>query len=295
MQAHMLHAKPVPALALAMSLSIVPLPLAASPQRIVSLNLCTDSILFELVDRSRIASVTHLALDPQFSYFWDEVGSIPINHGLAEEVLILEPDLVLAGTYTAQPTTALLRSLGLPLVAIEPAESFDEFRAGFRAVAAAVDETARAERLLAELDARIGAVRPAGMAGRPRAVVFRPNAFTVGTRSLVTDVLAAAGFENLSVQLGLEQSSFLPIERLILAGPDLIVLADPEPEYPSLAHAVLGHRGIEVLLGGHALSRPRMSVVVPANLWTCGGSFLADAVERLAGARRALSREVGPR
>jgi hypothetical protein len=40
---------------------------AVKPKRIVSLDLCTDQLLVELVDRTRIAAVTHLLADPAVS------------------------------------------------------------------------------------------------------------------------------------------------------------------------------------------------------------------------------------
>ena len=92
----------------------IPPPVAASgkPSRVVSINLCTDQILLQLVDRDRIASVTYLATDPAISYYADRAIGIKKNHGLAEEILPLKPDLILAGTFTSRPTTLLLKKLG---------------------------------------------------------------------------------------------------------------------------------------------------------------------------------------
>ena len=43
---------------------------ASKPTRIVSLDLCADQLLIELVERERIAAVTFLADDPSTSAIW---------------------------------------------------------------------------------------------------------------------------------------------------------------------------------------------------------------------------------
>ena len=83
----------------------------AKPTRIVSLDLCTDQLLIELVGRERIAAVTHLAADPAVSAIPAKAKGIPITHGAAEDVLRYDPDLILAGPFGVSPTVGLLRRL----------------------------------------------------------------------------------------------------------------------------------------------------------------------------------------
>ena len=66
------------------------------PTRIVSINLCSDQLLLQLVGHKRIASVTYLAADPTISYSANRAVGLVKNHGLAEEVVALNPDLILA-------------------------------------------------------------------------------------------------------------------------------------------------------------------------------------------------------
>ncbi|RLA20277.1 MAG: ABC transporter substrate-binding protein, partial [Gammaproteobacteria bacterium] len=76
---------------------------SAKPQRIVSLNLCADQLLLQLAEPKAIASLTHLAADPELSYLAEEATNYPLNYGSAEEILQLDPDLILAGSFTARP------------------------------------------------------------------------------------------------------------------------------------------------------------------------------------------------
>ena len=85
---------------------------AAAPARIVSLNVCTDQILVDLVPRHRIAAVTHLATDPLSAAHPERAAGLPSTRGSAEEVLAKDPDLMLAGQYSTIAAVALLRRLG---------------------------------------------------------------------------------------------------------------------------------------------------------------------------------------
>jgi ABC-type hemin transport system substrate-binding protein len=116
---------------------------AMPPRHIMSMNMCTDELLLDLVPAERIASVTYLSRQPSNSYLWPAAAHVPINHGLTEEVLAEDPDLVLAGTYTTPPARLLLKKIGVPLMEILPANSFAEIRDVTRMVARAVGEPAR--------------------------------------------------------------------------------------------------------------------------------------------------------
>ena len=81
----------------------------AKPKRIVSLDLCTDQLLIDLVPRERIAAVTHLAADASVSAIPEKARGLPITHGGAEDVLARDPDLILAGPWGVAGTVSLLQ------------------------------------------------------------------------------------------------------------------------------------------------------------------------------------------
>ena len=82
---------------------------AQSPQHVMSLSVCTDALLLDLLPSSRIASVTFLSRDPSNSSLWPQAAKVPINYGSAEEVFAEKPDFVLAGTYTTPATRMLVK------------------------------------------------------------------------------------------------------------------------------------------------------------------------------------------
>ena len=85
----------------------------AHPKRIVSLNMCVDAILVELVAHDRIAALSHYARDPQRSTIAEIAQHLPITYETAEEVVALRPDLVLTSRHSAPATRNALRRVGI--------------------------------------------------------------------------------------------------------------------------------------------------------------------------------------
>ena len=114
---------------------------AGKPRRIVSLDLCTDQLLVELVERERIAAVTHLAADPAVSAIPEKARGIPITHGGGRGRAALRSRSGAGRARSAsRPRVDLLRRLGRNVVVVPLPQDLDGVRAAVRAVAAAVGE-----------------------------------------------------------------------------------------------------------------------------------------------------------
>lgn len=265
----------------AAALAAVTLPRAAGaePQRIVSLNLCADQLLIQLADRDAIASLSFLSHQMESSVMAAEARRFPINRGRAEEIITLDPDLVLAGRYTTRTTVDILRRLGYRVVELGIADDMAGVRRSVRTVAAAIGRPERGEALIRAFDARLAAAGPRPGAARPLAAIYWPRGYSSGDGTLAADALAAAGFDNLAIRLGLQGTARLPLEVLLLSRADLIVLDDRGSDAPAVATEVFRHPALAKTLAG----LPRVSI--PASYWICGIPAVAEAVERLAAAR----------
>jgi iron complex transport system substrate-binding protein len=256
---------------------------AAPPQRIVSINICSDLLALSLAPRAHLASVTFLAADPIMSPIADRAAGVPQNYGGAEEVLALNPDLVLAGRYTARATVNLLKRLGYKVVEFDIAESLDDARAQIRTAAAAMGVPEAGEEMIATIDARIETALAGRGEERPLAVVYGPNGFTLGPRSLSGSLIEIAGFENLAGRVGIVRVGQLPLEQLLLAKPDVLLVETENLHAPAMATQVLAHPALRDL-------RDRITVVeIPRPLWSCPGPWMADALDHLAAARKRAS------
>jgi iron complex transport system substrate-binding protein len=267
--------------ALAATLLIAPSSLAADkPQRIVSLNLCTDQLLLELVGRERIASVSFLATNPEFSAVADKAKGLPVNRGLAEEIVALRPDLVLAHRYAGRQAVGMFQRLGIRVVEIDLPEDIAAVKAQIATVAESVGEAARGQAMIADLDRRLAALPPSSNP-RPIAAIYEPSGYAFGANSLADAILRAAGFDNLASRAGIGGYARLGLETLLVSPPDVLVVDDTAADRRSMAQEFLDHPALRQRFAGER------RVVVPRRLWICGGSSVAEAASLLARARMA--------
>lgn len=258
---------------------------AEPPQRIVSLNLCADEIVIDLVSPDRIAALSHLAADPLVSPVAERARAFASTRGEAESVLTLAPDLVLAGAFTTPATLDLLQRTGQRIVRVPMADDIAGVRAAVRLVASAVGESAKGEALVARFDAALaaGAVDAPAATSRPSALVYQVNGLSAGPSTLADALIGAAGLVNHAATLGLGAGDALPLETLVARPPDLVILSGPADEYRTVVADNLRHPALAAVLA------ERRSVIVPWRYWLCGSHHAGVAVTRLAEARRALS------
>ena len=252
---------------------------AEPPRRIVSLNLCTDQLLVDLVPRERIAAVSFLATDRTLSAYAARLQGLKQVRGTAEEVLALAPDLVIAGEYTTGPTVDLLRRLGVKLLVVPLAADFEGMRSSLRMIAEAVGEKDRGEKIITEFDERVKGARST-VPGRPTAIAYQVNSLTSGPGSLLDAALEAAGYHNIARDRQLGPAGRLPLEALVASPPDLIVLANALGDFKTVLGDNLRHPAFADLL------RRRPNLHLPMPLWMCATPKIAEAVEILASMKR---------
>jgi iron complex transport system substrate-binding protein len=210
-------------LAAALVMVALAAPAGAAPQRVVSLNLCADQLLVLLLPRERIAALSPLADDPTLSAVADRARGIPRVRPAAEAVLPLAPDLAVAGPWGGAGAAAALARRGVPVLRLGLAEGFEAIGEQLLRVGEAVGESERARALAAEMQAALAAI-PRREGARPRALVWQARGFAPGRGTLADSVLAAAGFANAAPYAGY---GFVPLERVLAAPPDLLVIAPP--------------------------------------------------------------------
>lgn len=251
------------------------------PQRIVSLSLCTDQVLLMLVEKARIAALTDLALDPNYSYMWQAAEGIPFHHGLAEEVVPLAPDLIIGSAFATGNSVQMLRQLNYPVKTYSSPATLQEVEQFTRDIGAAVGEPERAEQIITNMRNEIAKAK-AMVAGKPKllAISYAPNGFTAGKHTLKNEIIEAAGYRNLAAELGIEYYGNLGVEQLLQARPDVIIMDEDLPNQNSLAQQFTSHPALQRLLGERGPTR------IPSNYWLCPGPLASKAVLALAEKRQ---------
>ncbi|WP_335949543.1 ABC transporter substrate-binding protein [Salipiger bermudensis] len=248
----------------------------AGPARVVSLNVCTDQLALLLAAPGQLVSVSPLAHDPRSSAMAREAGALPANHAHAEEIALLEPDLVLAGNFTARAATDMLDQLGYRVERFNPANSLEDVRDNILRMGTLLGRETEADALLSNFDARLAELSDTPET-RPVVAYYLPFNETAGVQSLTGEILAAAGMANISEARGLPYGGRLPLEELVLAQPDMILVGQPY-DSPAQATALLQHPVLR--------STGTLHEIPDGQNWICGTPFVLDAVEAMRNLRR---------
>lgn len=244
--------------------------LAQAPQRVVSLNLCTDQLAMLLAAPGQLVSVTALAGDARSSLMFREASGFAQNSAQAEEIYLLRPDLVLASTYSAQQTLDMLRRLGIRVETLPPSASVADVRQAITQVGEWLGAEDRAAALLERFDADL-ATLPYDDNG-PLAATYDANGYTAGRLTLAGDVLRHAGYALMTDRISFDHGGPLPLELLVLNPPELLV-GGTRYEHSSRAEDILDHP----VLSSMGTAR----FTVPDRDWICGLPHIAQVAANL--------------
>lgn len=246
------------------------LPVHAAPERVVSMNLCTDQLAMMLAAEGQLISVSNLARDPRMSAMAEEAGRYEVNHGRAEEIYLLRPDLVIAGQFASGPTVQMLRRIGVRVEVLPPAESIGAIRDQIRTIGGLLGRQEAARDLLARFDqglARTGRDKPRG-----KVALYYANGLTSGQNTLAGTIVEAAGYANIADDYGITHTARLPLELLVMAQPDRLITGAKWPGQ-SRSEAILDHPALKRLA-------PDSSEVTDRD-WVCGTPYILRAIEAL--------------
>lgn len=133
---------------------------AKKPSRIVSLTYGTDEILTEVVDTKRIQAYSRWAGDNEISFITKEqaqkVGCKV--HDSLENILKLEPDLVVASIATSNELVQSLEHMGIKVYIARSPHNYQEMCAKIVNLAEAVGEKAKGEALVSKMNERMQAL-----------------------------------------------------------------------------------------------------------------------------------------
>ncbi len=205
----------------------------------------------------------------------DRARGLNITNGLAEQVIALRPDLVLAGVFSARVTVRLLERLGIRVLDMGLPQDFPAIRRQIRRVAASLGQQARGNRLIAEMDDRLAGIPAVSRRDRPLAANYQPNGYSMGPGTLEHVIMDAAGLDNLAARLGFGRVGQVPLERMIAAAPAVVVFSAAADEQPSLGRQLLRHPAFRRAFSGARILN------LPRRLWACGTWYTAEAVEWL--------------
>ncbi|MDD2762636.1 MAG: ABC transporter substrate-binding protein [Opitutaceae bacterium] len=250
--------------------------------RVVSQTVGTDELLLALAEPQQIAALSQLARDPDFSAVAAEAQRYPMlaPSGAAESVLKYQPTLVLCTDYSRVELVTQLRRSGVRVLIFDHYLTLEDVYTNLRLLARELGAKERADRLVAECQARVAALQTRLKGLRPvRVLAPSTYGYIPGGKSTFQDLCDHAGAENLATTLGhltghapqpSEQMVAWPVEYVVVGGHDVNAALAP-------FRLLLPYQYMPAVQAGRA-------VLLPPYLLSCVSHHRIEGYEIMAGA-----------
>lgn len=240
-----------------------------APERIASLNICIDQLLWELVPHERLVSISYLTADPIWSPIASQVKGMPVNHGLAEEIVPLKPDVIFAGEFDEANTIDLLQKLGKRVERLPLPRTLGDINTQILQLAELVGAQAKAQQMVEKINAQVAELQSTNKGKTPlTAFWYSSNGVVIGDGTLEHELMQLAGLRNLAAERGMFGFNQLDLELLLSAKPHILIVEESQDEAFSLAREYLSHPALQ-----HADFR---IVILPVGLSGCAASVIGD-------------------
>ena len=255
---------------------------ADCPERIASLTLASDEILIEILeDKSRIAALTYLSSDSTVSNIADKVDGINKIHASIEQVISLEPDIVIVASYTNPDFMKQLENSGTKTVYLKDFSSFDSIKKNIGIIGKAVCEVKNAGILAESIDKKLNELSSRIPSGRdpPGVLYYSDSGNTAGNGSLINDIIKKAGGVNLASKAGLDTYGKISLEYIIKVDPDIIILSSYSPSDTDFTKKFMSRTALQEI---SAVKNERVAVI-PAKHLISASQHTVNSVEDLIG------------
>lgn len=261
----------------AVALCFVSPPVWAAPERVVSLNLCTDQLAVSMVPEQRLRGVSFNAADPALSLVANSAARFPALKGHIEEIAGIGPDMVLMAEGQNSRLQRWLADNGVPVVTIGMPDSIAALQQDTARVAEALGGRSFADTLRARQDATL---RQTQLPRKGMSVaVYYPRGFSDGHNTLLHDIITRMGGRNVASEQGRQGMTYLSLEEMIALNPEVLLVPLYDYDVVSQAEELARHPA----LGG---LRARI-VPLPGQYLTCPHLGLEALVNAIAaGVRR---------
>ena len=241
--------------------------------KVASLDYCADQFVLKLVEPARIAAVSKDA-DREFSYMRDSAAGHKKIRPSAEEVLAVDPDLIVRSYGGGPNARQFYESIGLTVIQIGYATTIEDVRGEVERVGGLLGRAAEAESVVRDMDQRLARLTRQAQDVETSILYVTPGGVTTGPGTLVHMLIVAAGLKNFEQSPGWHS---LPLEKLAFDQPELLATAfyndriNHENFWSAARHPIIRKQ----------LSATR-TIALEGATTACGGWFLVDAVEQLA-------------
>ncbi|MBT4448366.1 MAG: ABC transporter substrate-binding protein [Gammaproteobacteria bacterium] len=232
---------------------------AEQGKKIVSLDLCTDWMLLKYASQAQ--SIIYSPLLYRYKVDWVP-DNLPVHDGSLEQILELNPDLIMTGEFNATLLTKRLKQLGIK-TEIMPLplklRSIINYTNKFKSLV----QTQK----LPDLPLSLKSYELNGM----KLLILGPNGIGTGTGTLENDIISKSGWINYIKATGFVS---LDLERLAIDAPNAVLWSRPVSN--SLANLFARHRVLKEIIINRKVN------INDSWRWQCPGPWTFDLITELA-------------
>ena len=259
--------------------------IAGPPERLHTLSLGHDEIVVALVGAKTLVGIGSFTANETYSNVALAVADLPKVRRDPEEVVALDPDLVIASKFTQQDLVDSIRGAGITVVRTALERSAEGHETNIRVLAYMLGAEAAAEVLIADIRGRIEFIqeKTGGVAVGERPTVlsiarFSDSISAAGGDSTEGGIIEQAGGVNAAAAAGFEGNQTISLESIVAMNPDLIVITQPDPGASELRDELLGE---PALAGVPAIADGRVVIGDP-RFFTTLSHWNVRGIEELA-------------
>ncbi len=227
--------------------------------KIVSLDLCTDWMLLKYASHSH--NITYSPLLYRYKVDW-VTDNLPVHDGSLEQILELQPDLILTGEYNATLLTKRLRQLGLNTEVMPlpfSLQSIIDYTKQFKSLVS-TSQSLNLQLLIPEFEP-----------SEDKLLLLGANGIGTGTGTLEHDIIVKSGWSNYIDVAGFVS---LNLEKMVTDPPDAVLWTKPVSN--SLANNFASHRVLKDLIAHRNLN------MADSWRWQCPGPWTFELITELA-------------
>lgn len=264
------------------SLALPAIALKKPVNKLVSINLCTDELALALAKPGQLISVSYISRDSRQTVYARKAAQLPVNYGQAEELIALNPDLIISSQYSSRYSKALLEKLGHNLLELPLAHSINDLYRNITLLANALQTEQRGKTLITSIKAEIATIEKTIQTAavtkktRPTVLVYRLGGWISKPPELLDELIQRAGGHNLARSLGQKNWVQITLESIVRLNPDYLIIAHSGRNNYSFSRHFLNHPVFSFYKNQNRL------ISIPSAWINCGNPALTKALKKIA-------------
>lgn len=196
--------------------------------RIISLSMAGDEILYDMIDRDRVIAFRGKASNNEMtSILYNKINKFEKVEDNVEKMIELEPDIVIAADWLKKEIKSQLEDAGINVYIYKTPFTYEEIQILIRQLAKLLEEEERGEEIIENMDVRLKALQEKIKKKKkspPRVLEYSHYEGTNGKGSIFDDMLKKVYAINLASEIGVGRFAKISKEIVIEIDPDIILV-----------------------------------------------------------------------